>query len=232
MFRHFAVVTLLAACMPVSGAMLASVSLQIPDVMTPFCCYVEQDFSTQYTLLVTGGSGQGFALLDGILRGSTQEGGFGLARFEGDADLTITTPGGSSSWYVPYFPGIPGPALYCYELCDIPFTFGVPETVTLSGYAQATFSATPGMDPRSIGVYGTLDASVEFDGIIGVVADSGLGPHGPLMPTDIYFEPVAVPEPSSLSLLLLCAAVSLLTFSIRSRFRRSSAFRPRTLASR
>ena len=237
MLRPMAVVALLAACLPVSGAMLASVSLQLPDELPPFCCYVEQDFSVQYTLLVTGGTGQGRALVDGALRGFTQEGLFGTVLTEGAADLTITTSSGSSNWYVPYFPGLPGPALLCYELCDIPFTFGVPETVTLSGYAKAAFSGPVGADPRSLGVYGSLDASVEFDGITGVVDDTGLGPHGSQVPAEIHFDPVtAVPEPSSLSLLLVamfaCAAVWRPTFSSRTGCRRSSASRSQTLASR
>jgi hypothetical protein len=176
---------------PANATILASVSLPIPQAAVFGCCRVEQDFSLDYNLLVTGASGTGYALLNLTLQGATNQTPYPAPwNFEGDTQMSVA---GVGTWWVPY--GNWSPFTYVF----VPFTFGVPETLHFTGFARAVLVATPGADLSPL-AGGPITASVDFSGIRMIYGDDLI--H--TMPTAaVSLTQMSVPEPSFTCALLL-----------------------------
>lgn len=192
---RFAVLAVILAA-SAHAAILASASFVIPAVQTDyFCCHIQQDYAGDYTLLVTGGTGDGYAALDADLRWTTNETPYNAPwSFEGDANIST----GLSYYCHPYCAGGHSGPPYI-----VPFTFGVPETLHITATASVTFHAPVDtvLPPGLAG--GTIVASVDLSGI-GAIYDANTRF---VRDAFVSFDPAAdVPEPSSWAMLLVIGA--------------------------
>lgn len=169
---------------PGSAATLAYVDLSnIPQVQpggSQECCRNVQNFSDYFQLLVTGGTGTGFVLLDVRMLATTdqQPGLHPSYAYSTGNELQvdgwpqpIDNPGNQCNY---------GPL--CSPMIPVPFTFGVPEVIHLSGSVYVNFSAEIGTDlSQQIGplVGQTIQSYINFYGAAGFVDSNGLGVRYP-----------------------------------------------------
>jgi len=193
-------VMLVISCASAMAATLASVSLPVTETTLTFGYYrgaVEQDFSDYYELLVTGGTGTGFATLNATLNGDEGPCCFSEV-LEGDARLS--TGYGYKETSVGLQTGCPGPNFASTsggDGCFIPFTFGVPEILDFTGYAKATYSLPLGTSITG----GDITASVQLYGIDAVYRN--LETDLIIAGAQVSFDPLTTPEPSQAAMIAL-----------------------------
>ena len=200
----------------------------------------ESTFSQDYTLLITGGTGSGWAVFSYTLSGATNESEYPWAIQTGaTAQLNIATRQGTTYLSVGDWTGPAGSAGLPYLACDgsslftvsqspsppapcfIPFTFGVSQTIHVEAVVQAMYDVDPLflLDNPGWVVPGGYSGTVQFDGVTGFTTTLDpvyACPQCPKPGDTISFD--AVPEPS-FALLLLCFAVGLTTVRYRQRER-------------
>jgi len=194
-------VMLVISCASAMAATLASVSLPVTETTLTFGYYrgaVEQDFSDYYELLVTGGTGTGFATLNATLNGDEGPCCFSEV-LEGDARLSTgygfieTLAGG----YQTYCPGPTYASTSGGDGCLIPFTFGVPEILDFTGYAKATYYFPLGTNLTGL----DITASVQLYGIDAVYRN--LETDLIIAGAQVSFDPLTTPEPSQAAMIVL-----------------------------
>lgn len=212
---HLTMLLLLSACQA-NAAIIANITLAGMPSQEPTtgatCCYFRQDFSDYYTLTATGGTGQGYAVLDVLLSTTSDEANFGTPppyTFSTDAQIFVDGLN-NSSWWAPNGTGcLMGPQ--CVPFIAIPFTFGIPETIHVSGYVDAQLSAEFGTDLSSIAPYAPyIGASVNIRGISEIYSTPG-GPQ--VIPgAQATLVPEAVPEPAVFWLVGIGVLIMALSF--------------------
>jgi hypothetical protein len=191
------------------GTLVSSSVVVTPN--GPQSAFDSHTFDKDFVLTVTGGVGGSQLEILLMAQGTTNEGNTQIAQLEGFASVGGGVAGG------PYFalaaPDSMGyPQAVCQPFqCVIPFTFDVPETVSLSASANSFINIL--VPALANGYYNNpVSASIYFSGF------RGLG-GSPLPPgLDISF--VELPEPSSARLFSVGLMLTSLTLLL---FRRGSA---------
>jgi hypothetical protein len=160
----------------------------------------EASLTWDYILTVTGGNGNGYAQPEFFITASSLPlGGAGALAWLGDCQL--------ETWW--------GPAGPCPQT-SVAFTFGVPQTLTLSEQAEGDAIGGSGWGtPENGGI-------VQLDGFSFITANGQ-----PLSGVTYTFVPgEATPEPGTLPLLTAVACAAFIAFKLRRRSPDRKAARP------
>ncbi len=186
-------------CLPVYSALLSvSATATLPAGSTALVTDFESITKT-LSLVVTGGTGSGFATADLTLNGTTNEGGPLFIFLNGIASTTWPTfmargnLEGDAGDINPLFSCTPN-----NPDCTIPFTFGVPQVFSMTLTASVKIQANP-LAPT---IYDTTaHTNAEFDGLFGfrTCPYESCGPFS-LLSVDYSLSEITVPESSPAAL--------------------------------